>query len=243
MRRWFDDGLRSYLGGGIERGRPRGSLPFSLRPVVLFFTFLGFFVCVLSVVEVAVLLLFRLLFFVVFLAAFPLLSCWSSCSWLSRWVPFPPGEGCGVVLALRVSFVPGVCLRGAPLWFFLPISTRFRILGRFLRHYPCCGVPARWRDLRNVVFRHLPQVVSTWRVAWKRSKWCCWCMWSHRGGDVSTLRVVLPRDSNSTREKGTSYTTVHRARSTTVGTRVAQAHDTRVHEAYLALNPRRYVNE
>ena len=53
--------------------------------------FRGFFVRV-AVVGVAVLLLFRLLFFVVFLAAFPLLSGWSSCSWLFRWLRGRPGR-------------------------------------------------------------------------------------------------------------------------------------------------------
>ena len=82
-------------------GRPRGSLPSALRPVVLFFLWF-FFVCVVSV-EVAVLLLFRLLFFVVCLAAFPLLSGWSSCSWLSRWIPLLPGDGCGIVSSWQVA--------------------------------------------------------------------------------------------------------------------------------------------
>ena len=50
--------------------------------------------------EGVVLLLFVLLFFVLFLAfsavAFALLSGWRSCSWLSRWLPWPPGLRCYV---------------------------------------------------------------------------------------------------------------------------------------------------
>ena len=118
----------------------------------------GFFVCVVSVVEVAVLLLFRLLFFVVCLAAFPLLSSWSSCSWLSRWIPWLPGAGCGVVLALRVSFVPGFCLRGARLWYFCRVRRGYVF-------WPFFAAFSELRGARQVErfaqcsFRHLGQVV------------------------------------------------------------------------------------
>ena len=166
IRRWFGDGLRSYSSWalwGFERGRPRGSLPSAFWPVVCS-SLWAFFVCVVLVVEVAVLLLFRFLFFVVCLAAFPLLSGWSSCSWLSRWIPWLPGAGCGVVLALRVSFVPGFCLRGARLWYFCRFRRGF-VFWPFSRHCPSCGVSARWRDLRHVVLTFAACSFLNWRVA------------------------------------------------------------------------------
>ena len=150
-RRWFGDGLRSYSSWALVYRTWTSSRFSALCSSAWSCSSLwGFFVCVVSVVEVAVLLFFRLLFFVVFLAAFLLLSGWSSCSLLSRWIPWLPGAGCVVVLALRVSFVPGFCLRGARLWYFCRFRRGF-VFWPFSRHFPSCGVPSRWRDLRHVV--------------------------------------------------------------------------------------------
>ena len=49
---------------------------------------------------------------------------------------------CWVLLSL-----PGPCL-----WLYLVIVDFLfvSVFGPFLRHFPSCGVPARWRDLRHV---------------------------------------------------------------------------------------------
>ena len=140
--------------GCIERGRPRGSLPSSLRPVVLFFTF-GFLrvrlvgggcrrvaplpPSVLRCVPRGVPLAFLLEFLLLALSLGPV-----------------PARG-----GLRCCPGPPRVLRS---WD-LSSGSSSRVFLSFLRHFPYCGVPARWRDLMNVAFRHLPQVVSTWRVA------------------------------------------------------------------------------
>ena len=63
-------------------------------------------------------------------------------SWLCRWLPGPPGVGSG--------FVFFDCLWVPCLWCF----RRFRrglVFAPFSRHFSCCGVTARWRDLWNAV--------------------------------------------------------------------------------------------
>ena len=82
----------------------------------------------------------------------------------SRWLPWPPGVGCDVVLALCVFVVPGVCLRGACLWHF----RRFRC---GLAFWPFCSLyvlrgASQVERFVACILRHLPQVVfPSWRVA------------------------------------------------------------------------------
>ena len=79
-------------------------------------------------------------------------------SWLSRW--FRGLSGRASVLSLpspRPSFLV-FCLRGPRLLYFADFNV-VTYFGRFLWHFPSCGVPARWRVLPCVVFRHLRQVV------------------------------------------------------------------------------------
>ena len=132
MRRWFGDCLRSYSPWALDLSNV--DVLAVLCPLLLGLlscsSLWGFFLCVVSVVEVVVLLFFRLLFFVVFLAAFPLLSGWCSCPWLSRWIPWLLGSGCGVVLPSACPSFPGFVFEEL-VHGILPISTRFRILPVF----------------------------------------------------------------------------------------------------------------
>ena len=75
-------------------------------------------------------------------------SCVCSRSWSSRSSTSAALVGASVAPGPLVLVLPG--LRGFSRWF---------CVWAVLRHFPCCGVPARWRDLRHVVLGHLPQVV------------------------------------------------------------------------------------
>ena len=83
----------------------------------------------------------------------------------------------------------------------------------------------------------------------------CGCMWSLRGGNVSTVRVGVRHfaglcqgtqtRTNPTREKKDHMhlsTHTESAQHHSANTRVADAHGTRVHVASFARNPRRYGN-
>ena len=94
----------------------------------------------------------------------------------------PPGEGAELVLVVLLYLVLLLVLAveerfllacwgllsllGACLSFSLVIVD-FLILsvfGTFLRHFPSCGVPARWRDLRHVVLTLAASSFPSWRV-------------------------------------------------------------------------------
>ena len=106
--------------------------------------------------KVAEFLLLDLLFFVVFLVfsveAFVLLSCWGpvpgsfACSHRRPgWAPVLswPSSCSSFLWFVFEDLVSGVFVDVALVLYFC----RF-----FLRYFTCCGVPARWRDLRHVFF-------------------------------------------------------------------------------------------
>ena len=74
-------------------------------------------------------------------------------SWLSRWFRGRPGRAAVLVSPLSASFVPGILSLGSKTLVFFADFDVVVYFGRFfLRHFPSCGVPARWRDLRHVCF-------------------------------------------------------------------------------------------
>ena len=82
-----------------------------------------------------------------------LVCCRPSASDASR---RPPGErrvgsGCPPVLRVAPGSRCGGALPPSLLSLVIVDFLIVSVLGPFLRHFPSCGVPARWRDLRHVV--------------------------------------------------------------------------------------------
>ena len=165
MRRWFGDCLRSYSPWALDLSNV--DVLAVLCPLLLGLlscsSLWGFFLCVVSVVEVVVLLFFRLLFFVVFLAAFP-------CFPVGVLAPGSlAGSRGSLGLAAALSCPPRV-LRSRVLSSRSSsmVFCRFRrgfVFCPFSRHFPSCGVPARWKDLRHVVLTFAASSFPSWRVA------------------------------------------------------------------------------
>ena len=86
--------------------------------------------------------------------------CSSACGRVLPLVGVSPGSLAGSVAArgwlrfvspVSASFVPSISSAGC----LTLVFSRFRrgyVFSPFLRHFRSCGVPARWRDLRHVVF-------------------------------------------------------------------------------------------
>ena len=106
---------------------------------------------------------------------------------------------------------------------------------RLLRGGACTDCAVQWSP--GILSRSLPgRSVEEGQVL-------CWCVWSLRGGDVSTLRVGCGILLASAKGTQTRTNSTREKKDHSANTRVARTHGTRVHVASLALNPWRYVNE
>ena len=193
-----------------------------------------------------------------FLHSSALLSLLVACLWFYLvFVEFPPGlciwaflrhfPSCGVPDLQHV--VSAFAARSFPSWrvaseFFSDLrSSRSRRLLRGGAYTDCAEQWSPWILSRSP----LPgRSVEEGQVV-------CSCMSSHRGGNVSTLRVGVRHSAGlSAKELRRALTPrpgkrdhIHtlKAQCHCTNTRVARTHGTRVHVASLALNPRKYVNE